>query len=506
MNRLLRFLTIALLSVLPMAGCDSGVENTALPTVKIVAGEATSTTVSFRVTATNAAECAYILYEEGSLTAELVLSEGVKIAGNGTLTTVEGLTPDTSYIVVAAARNSRGTALAPVVPITTLKGDATPEVPDYPQDPDARQLEIDKTTDGYWYADTNYYVTLVATTGEQIILDFYTLNETLSSYLPYGTYFVNDTQREYTICSESSLIILEPEHSADDGYFFTDGSVNVSVMNGYYAIYFHLTYEVDGTANIIEGFFNGLMSGAAVPEGDNEGAKRLIEVHEVGSSSFTFTIHAEEGEYWRCSVVDRRVYDQYQSNPGAWVVAYGFMLDGTRTFNWEDGKECEHVPGYMMDVTPSTDYLILAALMDYSEGQENNLRGGVEVVQIHTEAEAAGTGTVEINIKEINSNDIVFDCTFGDDVWCCYVAIIESDSLQEIKDGKYAMAGYDSYEECMLSLITGLSHDSMRQFIEPQTDYRWDYLKYNTSYTMCIKVVDMDNGVSFIELEPFTTK
>jgi hypothetical protein len=159
-----------------------------------------------------------------------------------------------------------------------------------------------------------------------------------------------------------------------------------------------------------------------------------------------------------------------------------------------------------MNVTSATDYLILAALMDYSDGQENSLLGGVEIVQIHTEAEAAGTGTVDINIKEINTNDVVFDCIFGDDVWCCYVAMMETSNLQEIKDGKYAMAGYSSYEECMLSLIPGLSHDFKRQFLETTYDYKWDYLNYNTSYTICVKVEDMDGGVSFIELEPFTTK
>jgi hypothetical protein len=58
----------------------------------------------------------------------------------------------------------------------------------------------------------------------------------------------------------------------------------------------------------------------------------------------------------------------------------------------------------------------------------------------------------------------------------------------------------------MLSLIPGLSHDYMRQFLESQYDYKWDYLNYGTSYTMCIKVEDMDGGVSFIELEPFSTK
>jgi len=86
------------------------------------------------------------------------------------------------------------------------------------------------------------------------------------------------------------------------------------------------------------------------------------------------------------------------------------------------------------------------------------------------------------------------------------VAMLETADLQEIKDGKYAMAGYATYEECMLSLIPSLSHDSMRQFLESQVGYKWEYLKYSTSYTMCIKVVDMNNGVSFIELEPFTTK
>ncbi|MEE1168052.1 MAG: hypothetical protein UHS52_03410, partial [Alistipes sp.] len=90
--------------------------------------------------------------------------------------------------------------------------------------------------------------------------------------------------------------------------------------------------------------------------------------------------------------------------------------------------------------------------------------------------------------------------------WCCYVAMMETANLQEIKDGKYAMAGYSSYEECMLSLIPGLSHDFMRQFLESHYDYKFDGLKYGTSYTPCIKVVDMNNGANYIELEPFTTK
>ena len=158
-----------------------------------------------------------------------------------------------------------------------------------------------------------------------------------------------------------------------------------------------------------------------------------------------------------------------------------------------------------MNVSSSSDYLILAALMDYSEGQENSLLGGVDIVQVHTDAEAVGTGSVDVTIKEVHANDVVFDCVFGENVWCCYVAMMKTADLQEIKDGKYALAGYDSYEECMVSLIPALSHDFMRQFLTSQYDYKWDYLNYNTSYTMCIKVEDMNKGVTYIELDPFTT-
>ena len=507
MNRFLSFVSAACMAILYIVGCEPIADGGKIPAVTITKGEVTATTITFTVTATDAAECAYLLYGEGELSPERILSDGVAIEGNGRPTTVTGLTPETTYLVVAAARNSEGAVMTSIISLKTAKSsgnDDKPELP--PHDPDAKVLEIERTTQGRWYDNTNYYVTLVATTGERLTLDFYTISETMSSYLPYGNYIVNATMDAYTICSDSSFILLSPEDDVEDGHFFTDGIVNISVRDGLYTLAFQLTYEVDGLSYIVEGEYNGLLSGAAVPEGDNEGVEKLIEVHEVEATSFRFTIHAEEGQYWRCSVVDKRVYDQYQSNPGAWVVSYGFMLDGTRTFNWENGKVCEHVAGLEMSVTSSTDYLILAALMDYSEGQENNLLGGVEVVQIRTKAEAAGVGSVDIVIKEVNTNDVLFDCTFSDDVWCCYVAMMETANLDEIKAGKYALVGYESFEECMLSLIPDLSHDNMRQFLEPQVNYRWDYLKYSTSYTICVKVEDMDKRVSYVEFEPFTTK
>ena len=516
MKNLFKLFFVALLAILSFASCETKKSEGGVPTIEIVAVTTTDTSLSFAVTATDASECAYMLFDGDIITAETVLSSGTAIAASGVVE-VESLEANTTYYVVAAARNANGEVLSNTLTMKTTgqggnnngngdngggNNDDNFELPDIEG---VENIVITKTKDGRWYEPYNYYVTFVRDNGDRIILDFYTLDETMSQYFPYGQYTFATNYYPYTIYPESSGYFPAGKGEGE-GYNFTDGYVTVDVVGGYYAIYMMLTYEADGVSKSIQGYYNGILSGASVPEGDDEGSEELVEVLEVGSTSFKFRINAEEGQYWRCSVVDKRTYDQTQSNPGAWVVTYGFMLQGPITFDWVNGQICEYVPGLQMSVTSSTDYLILAALMDYSDGQENSLLGGVEVVQVRTKAEAEGTGTVDMTIKEVGVNDVTFDCIFSDDVWCCYVAMMETANLQEIKDGKYAMAGYSSYEECMLSLIPGLSHDFMRQFLESYFDYTFDGLKYSTSYTPCIKVVDMNNGANYIELEPFTTK
>ena len=515
MKKLFRLFIATIVAIIPLVGCETPNDKVAAPTIEIVAVATTENSLSFAVTATDASECAYMLYDGDIITAEAVLSGGTAIEASGVVE-VKNLKANTTYYVVAAARNANGEVLSNTLTMKTKgnggnngngdngggNNDDNFELPDIEG---VENIVITKTKDGRWYEPYNYYVTFVRDNGDRIILDFYTLDETMSQYFPYGQYTFATNYYPYTIYPETSGY-FPADKGEGEGYNFTDGYVSVDVVNGYYAIYMMLTYEEEGVSKSIQGYFNGILSGASVPEGDDNGSEELIEVLEVGTTSFQFRINAEADQYWRCSVVDKRTYDQTQSNPGAWVVTYGFMLQGPLTFNWEDGKICEYVPGLQMSVTSSTDYLIIAALMDYSEGQENSLLGGVEVVQVRTNAEAEGTGNVDMTIKEVGANEIIFDCIFGDDVWCCYVAMMETANLQEIKDGKYAMAGYDSYEECMLSLVPGLSHDFMRQFLESQYDYKWDGLKYGTSYTPCIKVVDMNNGAKFIEFEPFTTK
>ncbi len=520
MKHLFRLFIATIVAVLPLVSCEKTAE-VKLPTIEIVGVTTTDTSISFAVTTTNASECAYILYDGDIISAEKVLADGIAIDASGVVE-AKSLKSDTTYYVVAAARNSAGTTLSNTLTLKTKaqgsdngggndnggnddNGGGNDDNFELPEIDGVENIVIEKTKDGRWYEPYNYYVTFVRDNGDRIILDFYTLDETMSQYFPYGQYTFATNYQPYTIHSETSGYIPAGKSADGEGYLFTDGYVSVDVVGGYYAIYMMLTYDENGTQKSIQGYYNGILSGASVPEGDDNGSEELIEVLEVGSTSFQFRINAEADQYWRCSVVDKRTYDQTQSNPGAWVVTYGFMLQGPLTFNWENGKICEYVPGLQMSVTSSTDYLIIAALMDYSEGQENSLLGGVEVVQIRTNAESAGTGSVDMKITEIGVNSVTLDCIFGDNVWCCYVAMMETSNLQEVKDGKY-IGYYDSYEECMLSLIPGLSHDYMRQFLESQHGYVWENLKYGTSYTPCIKVVDMNNGATYIELEPFTTK
>lgn len=506
MRNILKSLLLMFAMATFAVGCNNS-DKDATAMLEILPVDTTASSITFVINV-EADECAYMLYDGDNISVDTVLSEGT--ATDGGVITIKDLQPKTKYYVVAAARSGKSIIMKPLMMETkegsNNNGDNNDDNFELPDIEGVENIVIEKTKDGHWYEVYNYYVTFVRDNGDRIILDFYTLDETMSSYFPYGQYTFATNYHPYTIYTDTSGYIPAGKSADGEGYNFTDGYVTVDVANGQYAIYMLLTYVEDGTSKTIQAYYNGPLSGASVPKGDDNGSEELIEVLEVGSTSFQFRINAEEGQYWRCSVVDKRVYDMTSSNPGAWVVTYGFMLDGTRTFNWENGKECEHVPGLIMEAMSSTDYIILAALMDTSEGQENSLLGGVEIVQVRTEEPAAGTGSVDINIKEINSNNVTFDCIFGENVWCCYVAILPTQRIEEIKSGEYAQVGFSSYEECMIAFIPALSHDSKRQFMATTYDYKWEYLNYNTSYTMCVLVEDMNKGVTFFEVEPFTTK
>ena len=513
MKHLFNFCAVLLAAALVLVGCQSDRSDGVVPTVKLVAGKVGATTISFTVEASNASKCTYMLYDGDVITADTILAEGVVVAGDGAITTVEGLESETVYYVVAAASNNLGAVMSNTLMLKTSaagdnggdngggdngggdNGGGTIELPE-----DA--LNITKTTGGRWYEPYNYYVTLIAETGERIILDFYTIDETMSSYLPYGSYELDtqNTTAPFTIAGETSGIVLRPEQSTEEGYLFTSGYCNVDVLNGYYSLYFEFTYDVEGTQHSVCGYYNGPMSGTSVPGDDNENRK-LLELLDVSSSSFSFRINAPEGQYWRCAVAEKIVYNSSNPNPGAWVLNYGFLFEGPMEIDWRNGEE--FIPGYMMNVSPNTDYIILAVLVDSETGYD--MQSGVEIIEVKTEPMAAGTGVVDVEITNIGANDVTFYCTMGEGVSKYLVTIYREDQVEDARQNwsDYTSYGINSFEDMMYLLITTASTPRARTFYE-STEVNWGDLWYATPHYICIMVEDANGGASLI-LEPFET-
>ena len=351
MRNILKSLLLMVGAAIIAVGCSTKDDGSIL-TLEVTAVDSTNSSIKFVIN-TRSAECAYMLYDGDTISASTIFAEGTKTEGG--LITINNLEAETTYYVAIAARSGNREIMDTLTMKTKEGGNNSGNNDDnggqggnddnnddfeLPEIDGVENIVIEKTKDGRWYEPYNYYVTFVRDNGDRIILDFYTLDETMSTYFPYGQYTFATNYHPFTIHSETSGYIPAGKSADGEGYLFTDGYVTVDVVNGYYAIYMMLTYEEDGVSKTIQGYYNGILSGASVPEGDDNGSDELIEVLEVGSTSFKFRINAEEGQYWRCSVVDKRTYDQYQSNPGAWVVNYGFMLEGPLTFNWENGKIC----------------------------------------------------------------------------------------------------------------------------------------------------------------------
>ena len=504
MSKFFRLLVVTIPVLLAFTACDKeGSEATTVPVIEIVAVDTTTDSISFAVSSTNASECAYMLFDGDIISAEEVFANGTSIATSGVVE-VENLDSNTTYYVVAAARNSAGSVISNTLALKTKSngnsgggdngGGVKPDVPE-------GALNIVKTTEGRWYEPYNYYVTLVAESGERIILDFYTIDETMSSYLPYGSYELDlsSSMEPYTIGAEYSGIILEPEQSAEDGYLFTSGYCNVDVVDGYYSLFFEFTFDVEGEEHSVSGYYNGPMSGASVPGSDTE--RRLIELLDVSSSSFKFRVNAESGQYWRCAVVEKIVYNSSNPNPGAWALSYGFLYEGPMEINWRNGEE--FIPGYIMSVSPNTEYLILAVLVDSETGLD--MQSGVEVVEVKTEPVTAGTGVVDVEVREVYENSVDFYCTMGEGVSKYMVTIYREDQVEDARQNwsQYTSYGINSFEDMMYLLISTGSSPRARTFYE-STEVSWGDLWYATPHYICIMVEDVNGGVSLV-LEPFET-
>ena len=127
----LKNLFFALLALpLVFVACEKGGDEQLDPTVKITAGTATESTLSFTIESTSATKVAYLVVEgEEAPTASEVLANGTSIDVNKSVAlTAADLKGETAYTIVAAAQNPQATVKA-TQKMTTLSTIVTPGAP-----------------------------------------------------------------------------------------------------------------------------------------------------------------------------------------------------------------------------------------------------------------------------------------------------------------------------------------------------------------------------------------
>ena len=128
----LKNLFLALLALpLFMVACEPDtpvVDEAKEPTVTVVAGEVTTTTISFTITSTDADKVAYLVVEGTEApTASEVLANGTEVEANkSVVVTATELKADTEYTIVAAAQNSQAVVKGTASKKTAVEGGDEP--------------------------------------------------------------------------------------------------------------------------------------------------------------------------------------------------------------------------------------------------------------------------------------------------------------------------------------------------------------------------------------------
>lgn len=463
-----------------------------VPTVSLKILGSTENSISFSVTVEGAENCSYLVYQgaDETVSVEDVLADGVSVKGDGSEIVVDGLKSSTAYNVVAAAGNTAGTVMSDVLQIMTRS---------LYEDVEADIINIVSTESGYWYNNYNYYVILVADNGDRYALDFFTVADTEKMYLPYGDYRLADNEAPYTLGSEYSGCFPKGNVDENAGSVFTDASVTVGVEGGFYKLTFMFAYDVDGVSRTVTGSYNGPMSGASVPEEDR-GDDKFLELLDVGVTSFRFRINAGDNQFWRCSVVEKLVYDMQPASPGSWVINYGFLFSGSREIEWKNGEE--FIPGFTMNVAANTEYLIFAVLVDSETGYD--MQSGVEVLELRTDPMPAGTGVVEVDIKRVGTYDVTFDCRMDEGVSKYSVVVYREETVEEARQTYMNYGMFNSFEEMMYLLISTGSSPRARTFYQSE-EITWGELWAHEPHRVCVMVEDVNGGQSLVLSEVFTT-
>ena len=510
MKKIFYFLSLLMACVVVATSCEpeNNIPEGQKPTIELTVGEATATSLTFEIAATNAEKVAYmVVAAAASFDADQIMASGVQVDPAETSVTVEDLESNKSYFIVAAASNQSGSAMATPISMKTLKDGEEPTPGDDPNtnpepepepgvDPESPfedGLEIVRTSKGAWYDKVNYYVTLEAATGEVMFIDMY-CNPGLSDgkYIPEGRYNVVNQLTDYnTILSEYSGL----KQNADEeyGFNFKSGYLDVSVVNGKYFLVFEFVLD-DATSTPVRGSYYGPMSGASV-RGDSE----LLTVKKLTSSSITFDINVEANQEWRCVVIEKVTYDLYGGKTTQFLANYGFPGVGPQQIVWANGEPHPNsdfaAQGMKVEVGPGTDYIILVALYDSASASYTS---AVFEKVVHTLDPEQSQETVNVEIQSIEPNKVIYSLTPSANVFSYRTCVLKTELVTEAEEVYYTY-NFSSFEAFMIYLIESSASES-RIFYEPAT-VEWSGLWYDYDYTICTLVLDKSGakGLSFVE-------
>ncbi|MDE5638011.1 MAG: hypothetical protein K2I43_08380, partial [Alistipes sp.] len=211
------------------------------PSVTLTAGTPAETTLSFTITPENAEQCAWICIksEDGAAvpTAEEILSTAGTPVSAAEATTVEvaDLTPETEYVIVAAASDGKTAVLSEQLTMTTLEKGA---------------IVFQSAVAGVFSGNATVTFTEESET-HQLSLDFYYDRD--AKWLPAGTYTIGSGYTEGMVDNDPSYTYFWLRKE-DKVLALASGTVTVSLDENH-------VYDIAAEFTTDEGTFKSLFKG-----------------------------------------------------------------------------------------------------------------------------------------------------------------------------------------------------------------------------------------------------
>ncbi len=305
-----------------------------VPSVKIVADTVTATTATFTITPADAEQVRYAYYAKtADFTAPSytdVLAQGIEVsATEATTITIEELTADQKYVIMAAAKGNNMT-VGQTIEVTPTAESADPEA----GEPEELNLTFTSAEyDGGWidygmqyiyFACENYQFNLFFETADPIVA---------------GTYTAAMLGEPNTFSNFSSFQFIE----TDSLYAINDGTLLIEQNGDNYKFTFDLeiaNQEKTQLTAVYEGVVDGMggSTGGEDPEdpenpGDDSNAPTFPELPDGESDSEFFTVA------WVSSITETLTTLEFATTYGTKILSlpiYPFEgYEGTYVVGWE---------------------------------------------------------------------------------------------------------------------------------------------------------------------------